>query len=546
MDASNWKSMAFKLSDKKYCDSYVDSAIAILDDDSLIQVFKYLSIADRVRAERVCKRWQLLSEKSWYELKELDVLGKELYIPFKQIFGLKPTRITSHRYPEISEDVAHKLLKRCGKYLKKIWLKNDRYCHLSTIALYCPQIQTITCNEATISGIEKLVENCNNIFHLNIEGFLCMKFKDELIKYFFEKENVRISDVKRFEENNSLKLTLDEMITFNVQSIDIDILKNFRHHSLKITNTRSYFDFKNGNEIIFTILQCSNYNLTNLHLESTGSDINNIDDKLLKVFENHRKIKALSLENFEFLTGKCLLNLNKHNIEEIRIYGVGEIHSDYFFNSLPNFKNLNKLYLQQLWPYNGDLDPIVECIRLCSSIKDLYIDLDLRLAEYIKAVSTLKNLETLKVSFFHRKLDYESFFKCISCNLLKLRHLEIYKIRGTLNRAFELLWDSPNLEEVVMMNVNDVTGYGLDKLINLKKLNCCNCPNFESDNLIKLLKCAPNLEYLRCPMKNSVIDVAIDVTKNRTNNVLLTIYCCGMSTDSIMSIDNIPTLLSLK
>ncbi|XP_029671322.1 uncharacterized protein LOC115240356 isoform X5 [Formica exsecta] len=50
-----------------------DVSIHILNDDCLRHIFLFLPIIDRVRIERVCKRWRDLSQDSWRMMKTLDL-----------------------------------------------------------------------------------------------------------------------------------------------------------------------------------------------------------------------------------------------------------------------------------------------------------------------------------------------------------------------------------------------------------------------------------------------------------------------------------------
>ena len=90
-------------------DSY--SPIGILNDDCLIYIFDFLSIANRIRIERVSKRWQKVAKESWRQLKVLNL--RPIYL------GLKPFG-TRHEFPTITEQVTEKILKKCGKYVEKI------------------------------------------------------------------------------------------------------------------------------------------------------------------------------------------------------------------------------------------------------------------------------------------------------------------------------------------------------------------------------------------------------------------------------------------
>ena len=93
-----------------------------------------------------------------------------------------------------------------------------------------------------------------------------------------------------------------------------------------------------------------------------------------------------------------------------------------------------------------------------------------------------------------------------------------------------------------MTNLDKVTGLGFVNLSNIRKLNCRACINLQDNNVIDLLRCASNLELLNIQccetITNSVMDVAIEVTKRRSNNVVLKMifYNTSISYDKITDI----------
>ena len=95
-----------------------------------------------------------------------------------------------------------------------------------------------------------------------------------------------------------------------------------------------------------------------------------------------------------------------------------------------------------------------------------------------------------------------------------------------------------------------VTGSGFTNLSNLKELHCDECYNLEKDNLISLLKCALNLKLLNLRFCNyihkSVLDAAVEVTKNRKNNVKLEIRFHYCPYGIIYGIDRPPLLLLIS
>ena len=173
-------------------------------------------------------------------------------------------------------------------------------------------------------------------------------------------------------------------------------------------------------------------------------------------------------------------------------------------------------------------------------LKTLDIDFyDFSVDDAIKLVCTLKDLENLTITFQDEFKHTERFLRYVSCNLINLLFLSFEGDNGPFN--FDFIGALPNLEELCISNFSNVAGSRFDNLTKLKKLIFFDC-YLEDDFLIELLRCAPNLEYLcitDCPkITNTVIDVAIEVTKHRTNNVMLTIDRQGtkISFDKIVEI----------
>ena len=83
------------------------------------------------------------------------------------------------------------------------------------------------------------------------------------------------------------------------------------------------------------------------------------------------------------------------------------------------------------------------------------------------------------------------------------------------------------MEELDITKFGNITGSSLVKLHNSKKLFCNYCDNLKDNNLIKLMRRANNLEGLNIYACESItiilINAAIEITKNRSNNVMLDI-----------------------
>ena len=208
---------------EEICGSFIE----ILDDNSLIHVFNSLPIGDRTRIERVCKRWQNLAKLSWGTVKEIEMQTKFLRSKF---FGTFYPRVN------ISEDMIQGILIRCGRYLKEIVIKiNELDCQLTRVAAYCPNIQTVTCTEASIDGFEKLSENCKSLSVLHIIDCLSShKFVESLKALLPNNKKFRILNPRSLVETNLMNWTLHEAILTNIQPIHIEVL-NTDKTKVKIT-----------------------------------------------------------------------------------------------------------------------------------------------------------------------------------------------------------------------------------------------------------------------------------------------------------------------
>ncbi|KAK0072028.1 hypothetical protein PV325_011999, partial [Microctonus aethiopoides] len=76
--------------------------INILSNDCLLKIFSYLPLEDRMRVERVCKRWQTINQHAWIDIKKLE---------FPKDFQRSYTKIRT------CNTALQKILHRCGRSL---------------------------------------------------------------------------------------------------------------------------------------------------------------------------------------------------------------------------------------------------------------------------------------------------------------------------------------------------------------------------------------------------------------------------------------------
>ena len=193
-------------------------------------------------------------------------------------------------------------------------------------------------------------------------------------------------------------------------------------------------------------------------------------------------------------------------------------------NSLPTFERLQNLELTDSSDYC--CDHIAKCISLCHSLTKLKID-EVKCyytEDLLNTVQGLKNLKSLSMNCIEDHFT-KNFFDYISYNLLELELLDLNDCYEISDSDLTSIKKLPKLK-VLMIDSVDITGSEIRNLSTLKKLSCSG-HSFKEDNVISLLRCASELEYLDISynekMTNTVIDVAIEETKKRINNIVLEI-----------------------
>ena len=520
------------------------SPIEILDDDSLISIFKLLPVAERIKIERVSRTWKILAKQSWSNVTVLNMDPK--------ILGLKPFG-KKHDYSEINDHVLEQILIRCGKYLQKINLNSVHECMLSILANYSPNIQSIESDKASVEGIAQLAENCRNICELKTIFYRKMRIEKKFEKLFLSNQNFRVLDLNTWGIITGkcfLKLPLEEMDTIKLHIVQDEYDSEIIANVIRKTKKLRVFKVQFRSISLITALANSCSNLSELFLiNNIEDDSANMDHLFSQVFKNNRNLKSLSLYYFDNFTAECFSYLNENVIEEITLTGTENIQKVYLSKSLPSFKNLQALTFASL---ENNFDQIAECIELCFNLKKLTLK-DCNLSsekKLIETISSLNNLELLSVGCsYHDDIVSYDFCQYISCNLLQLKYLKINIFNGISDSGLKLICELPKLEmlsiidcesisdaglqtvckiskleELNISGCANITGSGLINLFNLKKLHCMDCNGLEDDGLINFLNYASNLEFLDIRftnITNSVVDQAIDVTKNRINNVLL-------------------------
>ena len=497
-----------------------------LNDHCLIRVLNFLSVAERIRVERVSKRWQEISKESWSKMKVLDFNQKNL--------GLKPHG-KNHEYPKILKPAVEKLLKRCGRYLEKLTIAlSFSFDYESLVAKFCKNIQSLTLGKVSVMGLEKLAATCENITDLWICSYSNDPLNpliDEAIGNFFSNnKNLKVLKIDDYVKIGEclLKLPLDEIEeikVFSASSYSSHLKKNLTKVIRESKKLRS-FEYYSADETVLSslALACNNLIVLNLQLDDDHSRVVNLEKMLSQVFKNNKNLKSLKLRYFESLTGECLLWLDKNAIEEISLDSINKLQRGHLIKSFSNLKKLHTLEFSNIECEN--CDHINECISLCGNLKKLTIDdLGYSDAKLMSTIGGLKNLETLAVCRIRSSIVNKNFIDRICCNLVDLKYLDLTGCLELTDRKLKSLVKLSKLEVLNISGLSKITGSGLGPFPNLKELHCSDCGELEISFFEKLLKCSTNLNYLDIANEDfyteDVIKIAIEETKKRTNNVML-------------------------
>ncbi|XP_011504616.1 PREDICTED: F-box/LRR-repeat protein 7-like [Ceratosolen solmsi marchali] len=202
-----------------------DAEIHKLNNDCLMHVFMFLPIIDKIKMERVCRRWRIISQESWRTFKKLDLSQSS--------WGFD---ILNNGPREVYTATLRQVLLRCGQFLSHIDLskftENLSQSTLTIVARLCPNLQHINITGLAVSsaGIKTLTDNCHNITEFSL-GLCSASCDNDLSDLFLKNEKLRY-----------LKLTGNSisgrcLLNLPVESIEIIILDDCNNISPEYFHT---------------------------------------------------------------------------------------------------------------------------------------------------------------------------------------------------------------------------------------------------------------------------------------------------------------------
>ncbi|XP_033216920.1 uncharacterized protein LOC117172800 isoform X2 [Belonocnema kinseyi] len=227
-----------------------------ISDNCLMNIFQHLPIVDRVRVERVCRRWRDLSKDSWRTLRRLDVNSSS--------WGCKSV--------EIGTSDLYQVLKRCGRFLTMItFFELNRMMSLRTVFIIGKlclnlKIAYLGTLEVTPREIFFLLSQCPNLEFLELDSY---HFSDrDFSEIFAKSKKLRYVSFEESKIDGSCFISLPEeteTIVFHepIRGVNhiifhsaIERLKNLQNLYLSVSHNEHemgipVFDDRDGDDIDF-------------------------------------------------------------------------------------------------------------------------------------------------------------------------------------------------------------------------------------------------------------------------------------------------------
>lgn len=147
------------------CEVVTEDGINRLNDDCLRHIFTFLDLTNRIRLERVCKKWQRVSLSMWRSIHSLDL-----------------SEFCCNNNKPLTTKILEQFLRRCSVNLRSIHLFDTTHSlnghTLPSIAKHCPNIENIEVSHLNIGNrsLAHLAMSCTKLKSLSFNE--CLYFSD--------------------------------------------------------------------------------------------------------------------------------------------------------------------------------------------------------------------------------------------------------------------------------------------------------------------------------------------------------------------------------
>ena len=527
----------------------MEGPICLLNDDCMIGIFKYLPIVDRIRIERVSKRWKQQSICSWSCVKVLKYDS--------QFVGMKPSG-KRHCLNKLKVKDFAKILRRCGKYLQTVDnTSNEDTCILSLIARYSPNIRVLRTFKVTASGLSSISLECSELREMSLlnlasereiecQDYLraladgsreCCSELDNILARIFS-NNVHLRLVRLYEMHWLRGNCFVNLSSKQLQKISVDIQSEYTKELLK--NLSKLISWNSSVVEVRAKIRCETSALTIIgdrHCKNTVSEIDvhyphyidRLDSKLSRAFVNNNFLRSFRLQEtyLGIFNGDCLRHLRFDTLEEITIDSMNAEYEYDLERSLARCcPFLRTLGLSV--SINNNPHVMASCISACFNLKILNLTFYTRYSEiFSSAISTSKTLEELTLcGIWEDKLDRNFFYSirngCVSASI---RIISLSGFQEISEIGLECLSDITGLKELKLSWIRNFSGKSIKEFSDIERFSCVGCKYFSEEDAVKLIKNAKNLRLLELSFWGSVRDIlvaaAIEETSHRLNGTVL-------------------------
>lgn len=385
----------------------------VLDDDSLIGIFRYLEIADKIRIQSVSKRWFYLVRYCWTEY-------KRIHIGHESLFATKENDDNQRiKYFSINNniEVIFYMLERCGAYVNDLELELNSKIDCSRLVKY-------------------IAEKCNNITNLRITGYgkFFNFFIDKDLSYLF-RNNKNISSLNLNEIEISGKcfstLNINNLSVLKFEECNFNYPNHIYHLMSKIKNLK-VFDLSieelSTNEVLYSINKSTCNELREFRIILTDEYQ---QSSLINFLSKQRNLNILDCRSVLTKPRKTQLNLYD-NLPEFKLQQL-MINFDDFQPQQKIHRLVNLHFLQC---HLIDLtDDIVESLSMCLQLKTIILvasNIDSLTNEGAQKFGDLRSLESLSI---HLPANVDKILKALKdCRQLKTLNVQLSKLtRISLN-----------------------------------------------------------------------------------------------------------------
>ncbi|KAH0554243.1 uncharacterized protein LOC123262624 [Cotesia glomerata] len=311
-----------------------------IDDDCLINIFLYLPITDRMRIERVCKRWQAVSARSWHDIRTLDLTQQLIHLPKK--------------IKKIKNRAFEKIVERCGRFLTTLNFSTVNLgCNsevLPIIGEHCRNITRLTLqlHKYPVKDLSKLLAQVEKLRYLEIKD-IKKHFKIEVL-VFLPHDSIEEIHLSTLQSYNSFDPSLRSLgnpksaVFRKLQNLRSLTLNGFvvRHDNLKLIAEKPHLTH-------LSLANCSIKKINKLTISSSLQHLNltkvlEVSNTLLTSLASKcKELKYLNINSCSLVSAagiSALISLPSLEVLMLDdIYGVSD-------STLSRFVTLHELHCQ--------------------------------------------------------------------------------------------------------------------------------------------------------------------------------------------------------